>query len=197
MKNKMKNPFYLQNSKSNDSKLNLPNLQNINNENSYTNKDMNHFVGYEKHFGKEENCPLCKSMKKKSQHMEELIFGQTRKRSGLKPFIKKEDLILNQEQKEFKNKLKKKIKDFYQKEEEKNINNNLIKDLNPHYTMQSKGKLNHFRDNQRRFSSRRNLSVKNIYNRNETDQSIRNMRDNNFGNIFDIQFPAINSYFHS
>ena len=196
MKNKIKNPFCLQNSKSNDSKLNLQNLQNINNENSYTNKDMNHIVGYEKHFGKEENCPLCKSMKKKSQHMEELIFGQTRKRSGIKSFINKEDLIMNQDQKE-KNKLKKKFMDFYKKEEEKNINNNLLKDLNPHYTVQSKGKSNYFRDNQRKFSSRRNLSVKNIYNRNETEQSIGNIRDNNFGNMFDVQFPAINSYFHS
>ena len=199
-KNQNKNHFYLQNSRSNDSKLNLQNLQNINNnfENSNSNKEIHHLVGYEKHYGIEENCPVCISRKKKSQEMEEKIFGDSRKRSSKKPFIKREDLIMNQNQREFNNDLKRKFMDYYKKEEEKNLNHNLFKDLNPHFTVQSKGKPNQniFRDNQRKFSSRRNLSVKNIYNRNETDQSIA-FGDNKYGNMFDVQFPAINSYFHS
>ena len=54
-----------------------------------------------------------------------------------------------------------------------------------------------FRDTQRKYSSRRNQSVKNIYNKNESDQSLGNIKDYNLGNMFDVQFPAINSYFHS
>lgn len=40
-----------------------------------SNKETNHMVGYERHFGKEENCPLCKNLKKKLLHMEERVYG--------------------------------------------------------------------------------------------------------------------------
>ncbi len=112
--------------------------------------------------------------------MENIIFGEDRKKLAAKS-------------------AKRQLMDYYKNEEEKNINNNLLRDLNPHYTMysKSKSKQNLFRDNQRKFSSRRNLSVKNIYNRNETDQSVGNKINYNNDNMFDVQFPAINSYFHS
>ena len=126
--------------------------------------------------------------------MEEKIFGHSRKKSGTRPYLKREDLIMNQNL----NNTKQKFMDYYKKEEEKNLNNNLFRDLNPHYTVQGKGRINQnlFRDNQRKFSGRRNLSVKNIYNRNETDNSI-GFGDNKYEKMFDVQFPAINSYFHS
>ena len=196
VKNTVNNPHYLQNSKSKDSKINIQ--INQNNENSNSNKELHHIELYERHYGKEENCPVCKNLKKKNDYMEEIIFGQERKKFGIKPFIKKEDFNLNNE---FKNKFKKKLVNLPQKEEEKNINYNnfLIKDVNPHNTVQSKSKSkqNLFRDTQRKYSSRRNQSVKNIYNKNESDQSLGNIKDYNLGNMFDIQFPAINSYFHS
>ena len=195
-KNTTNNPHYLQNSKTNDSKINIQ--INQNNENSNSNKELHHIVGYERHYGKEENCPVCKNMKKKSDYMEEIIFGQERKKFGIRPFIKKEDFNINNE---LKNKFKKKFMDLPQKEEEKNINYNnfLLQDVNPHNTVQSKSKSkqNLFRDTQRKYSSRRNQSVKNIYSKNESDQSLGNTKDYNLGNMFDIQFPAINSYFHS
>ena len=202
-RNQVKNPFYnkspyVSNSKNSDSRVLLQNQNNpiIDNINSNNNRIINHYhgAGYERHYGIVENCPVCRSMQKKSEYMEEIIFGESRKKLNLKPTIKKEDFNPNSDQNEFKMKLKKKFIDFYKKEEEKNINNNLIRDLNPNATLynKSKSKSNLFKDLHRKYSFRRNQSVKNI-NKNESDQSEGNSRIN----IFDAQFPAINSYFHS
>ena len=179
---------YFQNSKSNQSKINII-IQN--NENSNYNKEPQHHVegGYERHYGKEENCPLCKNMKKKSQLLEEKIFGFERNKFIARPFGKKEDLKMTGD---FKDKLMKKVIDNPKNEEEKNINNN----ANPHNTLQSKLKQSIFKDTQSKYSSKRNLSMKNFNNKNEPKKA-GSIEDSNLGNIFDIQFPAINSYFHS
>ena len=202
-RNQVKNPFYNKspygaNSKNSDSRVLLQNQNNpiIDNINSNNYREINHYhgAGYERHYGIVENCPVCRSMQKKSEYMEEIIFGQSRKKLNLKPNIRKEEFNPNLNQNEFKMKLKKKFMDLYKKEEEKNINNNLIRDLNPNSTLynKSKSKSNLFKDLHRKYSFRRNQSVKNL-NKNESDQSEGNSRIN----IFDAQFPAINSYFHS
>lgn len=202
-RNQVKNPFYnkspyVANSKNSDNRVLLQNQNNliIDNINSNNYRDVNHYhrAGYERHYGIVENCPVCRSMQKKSEYMEEIIFGHNRKKLNLKPTIKKEEFYPNSNQNEFKMKLKKKLIDFYKKEEEKNINNNLVRDLNPNTTLynKSKSKSNLFKDLHRKYSFRRNQSVKN-FNKNESDQSEGNSRIN----IFDAQFPAINSYFHS
>jgi hypothetical protein len=202
-RNQVKNPFhnkspYVINSKNSDSRVLLQNQNNpiIDNINSNNYRDVNHYhrAGYERHYGIVENCPVCRSMQKKSEYMEEIIFGESRKKLNLKPNIKKEEFYPNSNHNEFKMKLKKKFIDFNKKEEEKNLNNNLLRDLNPNTTLydRSKSKSNLFKDLHRKYSFRRNQSVKN-FNKNESDQSEGNSRIN----IFDAQFPAINSYFHS
>ena len=71
-------------------------------------------VGYERHFGNEANCPLCKNMKKKSQYMEEIIFGQT-KQANNKPLTANPTQNRNEPNMRFRNK----IIGFNRKEEEK------------------------------------------------------------------------------
>jgi hypothetical protein len=186
---------YLQNSKSSESKLNLL-IQN--NENSNYNREHHHHAeGYERHYGKEEKCPLCKNMKKKSEYMEEKIFGPEHKKFISKPITKKEDLKITGEYKEL---FMKKFLENPNKEEEKNINNNyntINKDVNPYNTLQCRSKQNFYKDNQTKFISKRNQSMKNFNKKNESNKSLISVKDSNLGNIFDIQFPAINSYFHS
>ena len=88
------------------SKQNLQNQNNpiIDNINSNNNRIINHYhgAGYERHYGIVENCPVCRSMQKKSEYMEEIIFGESRKKLNLKPTIKKEDFNPNSDQNEFK-----------------------------------------------------------------------------------------------
>ena len=165
----------LQNSKNSEGKINIiiPNIDN--------NNFNHHHEGYERHYGKEEKCPVCKNMKKRSQFMEDRIFGQEQKKFISRPFIK--DFKTNIEPRD---KFNKKMMEIPKKEEEKNLYNN--------NNTQGKSKLNSFKETQTRFYSKRNQSMKNFYKKNDSNQSLSNI---NYGNLFEVQFPAINSYFHS
>ena len=181
-----------QNSKTFDSQINhLHNKQNQNLESNINiNKETHHMVGYDRHFGIEENCPLCKNMKKKSQFMEEKIFGLN-KRINQKP------MTANENREDIYGKIKNNFFGGYRKEEEKNINNNLFKDLNLLYSSQTQNRIkqNMFKDMQRKRSAKKNLSVKNIFKINIEHSNPYNR--NSLGSFSDIEFPAINSYFHS
>ena len=86
---------------------------------------------------------------------------------------------------------------FNKKEEEKNLNNNVFKDLNMYYIGQNKNKTkqNMFKDIQRKYSAKKSLSFKNMFKITSEQNNAYNR--NNFGSLSDIEFPAINSYFHS
>ena len=149
-------------------------------------------VGYERHFGKEANCPLCKNMKKKNLFMEEKIFGNKKininKPSTANP---------NKNRYELSRKIKNKFKGGLWREEEKNLNNNYYKDLNKIYTGQNKNKMkpNIFRDMQRKNSAVKNRGIKYMF-KNPTENN-NLFKRNSLGNFNELEFPAINSYFHS
>ena len=157
-----------------------------------SNKETHHMVGYERHFGKEENCPLCKTMKKKSQYMEEKIFGMNKKQNVTKQLMVNVNQTLNQN-----DLYKNQMLVFNKKEEEKNLNNNVLKDTNMHYIGQNinRMKQNMFKDIQRKYSAKKSLSFKNMFK--ITSEQNNGYNRNNFGSLSDIEFPAINSYFHS
>ena len=157
-----------------------------------SNKETHHMVGYERHFGKEENCPLCKTMKKKSQYMEEKIFGMNKKQNVTKQLVVNVNQTLNQN-----DLYKNQMLVFNKKEEEKNLNNNVLKDTNMHYIGQNinRMKQNMFKDIQRKYSAKKSLSFKNMFK--ITSEQNNGYNRNNFGSLSDIEFPAINSYFHS
>ena len=168
---------------------------NINNK-SFDNQiniifDKDH-VGYHRHFGKEANCPLCKNMKKKTQNMENKIFGKRtiniNKPSTAYPLKNRNEL--NQ-------RIKNRFRGGLWKEEEKNLNNNVFKDLNLLYTGQNKNKIkpNLYRDLQRKYSANRNIGTKYMFKIPTENNNIYNR--NNLGNFNELEFPAINSYFHS
>ena len=173
------------------------NLNNINNKsfdnqiNIILNKE-HHMVGYERHFGKEANCPLCKNMKKKNLFMEEKIFGNKKininKPSTANP---------NKNRYELSRKIKNKFKGGQWREEEKNLNNNYYKDLNKIFTGQNKNKMkpNIFRDMQRKNSAVKNRGIKYMF-KNPTENN-NLFKRNSLGNFNELEFPAINSYFHS
>jgi hypothetical protein len=154
-----------------------------------SNKETNHMVGYERHFGKEENCPLCKNLKKKLLHMEERVYG-------LNKNLNTKSLVVNQtlNQNEINNN---QISMFNKREEEKNLNNNILKDLNMYYIGQSKNRMkqNMFRDLQRKYSAKKSASFKNMFK--STSEQNNGYNINNYGSFSDVEFPAINSYFHS
>ena len=158
------------------------------------NKDTHHMVGYERHFGKEEQCPLCKSRKKKSQFMEDKIFGPN-KQINSKPLTANPNQYRNELNYRFRNK----IIGINKKEEEKNFSNNIFRDLNINHVGQNKTKIkpnNVFRDMQRKYSAKKSMNIKNMFKIvNEPFKGYNNK--NNLGNFSDVEFPAINSYFHS
>ncbi len=160
-----------------------------------SNKETHHMVGYERHFGKEENCPLCKTMKKKSQYMEEKIFGMNKKQNTTK------QLVVNMNQTSYQNDSNKnQMLILNKKEEEKNLSNNALKELkdfNMHYMGQNKNRMkqNMFKDLQRKYSAKKSLSFKNMFK--ITSEQNNGYNRNNFGSFSDVEFPAINSYFHS
>ena len=160
-----------------------------------SNKETHHMVGYERHFGKEENCPLCKTMKKKSQYMEEKIFGMNKKQNTAK------QLVVNMNQTSYQNDSNKnQMLILNKKEEEKNLSNNALKELkdfNMHYMGQNKNRMkqNMFKDLQRKYSAKKSLSFKNMFK--ITSEQNNGYNRNNFGSFSDVEFPAINSYFHS
>ena len=172
---------FSQNSRTYDNQINIV----------FSNKDTHHMVGYERHFGIEANCPLCKNMKKKSQYMEEIIFGQTK--SNNKPLTANPTQNRNEPNMKFRNK----IIGLNRKEEEKNLNSNLLKDLNLNYIGQGKNKMkqNMFRDMQRKYSAKRSMGFKNMYK--VMNEPNRINHRNSIGSFSDVEFPAINSYFHS
>ena len=150
-------------------------------------------VGYERHFGKEANCPLCKNMKKKSQYMEEKIFGQ-----GRIPNPKPQTANPTQSHNDPNGRFRNKIIGMNRKEEEKNFNNNILKDLNLHFAGHAKNRMknNIFRDMQRKYSAKKNIGIKNMY-RIMGEQTRGGNHRNSIGSFSDVEFPAINSYFHS
>ena len=86
------------------------------------------------------------------------------------------------------------------KEEEKNLSNNALKELkdfNMHYMGQNKNRMkqNMFKDLQRKYSAKKSLSFKNMFK--ITSEQNNGYNRNNFGSFSDVEFPAINSYFHS
>ena len=187
------NKSFTQNSKTYDSQLNFFQKQNLENNINNANKETHHMMGYERHFGIEENCPLCKNMKKKNQYMEEMILGPNKK------IIKKPNTA-NQNKDELYSRINNNFNNDYKKEEEKNINNNnnIFKDLNLLYSSQSKNRLrqNMFKDIQRRQSAKKNISRKlNMFKITTDHNNVYNR--NNLGSFSDLEFPAINSYFHS
>ena len=186
------NKSFTQNSKIYDSQLNLFQKQNLENNINNANKETHHMMGYERHFGIEENCPLCKNMKKKNQYMEEMILGPNKK------IIQKPNTV-NQNKDELYSRINNNFNNDYKKEEEKNINNNnIFKDLNLLYSSQSKNRLrqNMFKDIQRRQSAKKNISGKlNMFKITTDHNNVYNR--NNLGSFSDLEFPAINSYFHS
>ena len=173
-KNLIKNPFYIKVKNKNVDK----NLH-------FNSNNIHHYEAYEKHFGNEESCPLCLSMQKRSQFMEDMIFGPARQK-GKSNESKFENRF------ELKNQLKKRIMEFSKKEEEKNINN-FFRDLNNNNNNYMNSNFtdnrNCFDDFHKKFSFRRNQSSKMFNNKNDTERNNENMSK--------VEFPAINSYFHS
>ena len=106
------NKSFSQNSHTYDNQINI----------ILSNKETHHMVGYERHFGKEANCPLCKNMKKKSQHMEEKIFGQI-KQINVKPLTANPNTnLFNNNINEINTKYKKRNFGFYSKYFRRNRN---------------------------------------------------------------------------
>jgi hypothetical protein len=150
-------------------------------------------VGYDKHFGKEENCPLCNKLKKKTQHMQEKMFGL-----NVKPLTANPNNDLYKDNiNDINARNKKRNFAFNKKEEEKNLNNNLFKDLNLYNVGENRNMMrpNIFRDIPRKFSAKRSVGMKNTY-KLSNDHRI-GLNRNSLGSFSDVEFPAINSYFHS
>ena len=182
------NKSFSQNSHTYDNQINI----------ILSNKETHHMVGYERHFGKEANCPLCKNMKKKSQYMEEKIFGQN-KQINVKPLTANPNTNLYNINNinEINAKYTKRNFGFNKKEEEKNLNNNILKDLNLYYIGQNKNRMkqNMYRDLHRKYSARKSANVKNLYR--IANEAKNGFNRNSIGSFSDVEFPAINSYFHS
>ena len=178
------NKSFSQNSRTYDNQINI----------ILSNKETHHMVGYDKHFGKEENCPLCNKLKKKTQHMQEKMFGL-----NVKPLTANPNNDLYKDNiNDVNARNKKRNFAFNKKEEEKNLNNNLLKDLNLYYIGQNKNRMkpNMHKDLQRKCSERKSANAKNKYKiANEAKNGT--YKNNNIGSFSDIEFPAINSYFHS
>ena len=178
------NKSFCVNSKTYDNQINI----------IFSNKETHHMVGYDRHFGKEEQCPLCKTMKKKTQFMEDKIFGQN-KIVNSKPLTANPAQYSNELNYRFKNK----IVGINKKEEEKNFNNNIFRELNIKHVGQNKNKIkqnNIFRDVQRKYSAKKSMAVKNMF-KIVNEPYKGNNNKNILGNLSDVEFPAINSYFHS
>ena len=127
--------------------------------------------------------------------MEEKIFGMNKKQNTAK------QLLVNMNQTSYQNDSNKnQMLILNKKEEEKNLSNNALKELkdfNMHYMGQNKNRMkqNMFKDLQRKYSAKKSLSFKNMFK--ITSEQNNGYNRNNFGSLSDIEFPAINSYFHS
>ena len=160
---------------------------NVKKENTFLYKDENnlnyHMKEYVRHKGKIENCPLCLDMVKKSEYNKNKILNNDNYNND---------------------KINKKLMDYCRKEEINklkiiNINNRKIIERN-----------NSFRDYSRTNKGKNNIQIKktfNIFNKNKNELKRKvNLMDyfsnndssisNNYTHLIDIEFPAINSYFH-
>ena len=154
-------------------------------ENTFLYKDENnlnyHMKEYIKHKGKIENCPLCLEMTKKSEYNKNKIMNNNNN-----------------------DKLNKKLMDYCRKEEINklkiiNINNRKIIERN-----------NSFRDYSKTNKAKNNIQIKksfNSFNKNKNELKRKtNLMDyfsnndssilHNYTHLINIEFPAINSYFH-
>ena len=179
------NKSFSQNSGSYENQINIVFSNNLNGE-------THHMVGYDRHFGRESQCPLCRNMKKKTKQMEEKIFGLNKQ-----PIIKPQTAHPTANNNDLNRRFRHKIFGVNKKEEEKNLNNNLFKDLNLYNVGENRNMMrpNIFRDIPRKFSAKRSVGMKNTY-KLSNDHRI-GLNRNSLGSFSDVEFPAINSYFHS
>ena len=170
---------------------------------NYYSKDNNndnnaqHLIDYDRHFGNEENCPLCQMLIKKNKFMENIVCGNFYKKK--KHYLKKINYGLQKNPSDNMYNLRNKIINNDKKEDDKeftNINNCMkCNEVMPKFSIQSK---TFYKDLDKLFSFKRIMSVKNL-NKNEVEYPDvpENVKKNEQQKGEHFLFPAINSYFHS
>ena len=177
------------------------NYQKYQNFDNYENVFYHHHLKkYRKHWGNEKNCPLCREMAEKSKLNEYKIFGISNS-IKLKKFkfkhinnmkyktIFDKNLFRNEEMNKLKktnNRSKKNIFNRNYLFKEYPINSNYFKNkINIRNSLPS---LNYFSNNKNNMEKRKNLI--DYFNCNDSKLL------DSYSDLIDIEFPAINSYFH-